>query len=112
MANDVMLNKADRSIDDEVRNLLGLAASLEVLGVCEAVTESGVRYVRDTESGDAIVAARDVIVKKTCATLSVMMALPNASQDQVLADLKSFTQELRGAVVGRSQSWVSQRKAD
>ncbi|QJQ95440.1 MULTISPECIES: hypothetical protein [Halomonadaceae] len=110
MANDVMLNSADRSIDGEVRDLLGLATSLEALGVRKAETDGNVRYVRDAQTGDMIVAGRDVIVKKTNATLGVLIALPDASQDEVLADLESFTQEMRGTVVGRSQSWVSQRK--
>lgn len=112
MANKLVFSGRDRSIDAEVDSLLGLAAALESLGVRDAVTERGERYVRDSESGDTIVASRDVIVKLTRATLGVMVALPGASQDDVLTDLKAFTQELRGAVVGRCQSWVSRREMD
>jgi hypothetical protein len=59
--------------------------------------------VGDAETGEAIIAARDVIVTKTRATIGIMIALPSASPDEVLADLNGFTQQLRGAVVGRSQ---------
>ncbi|MBA5639794.1 hypothetical protein H3H37_22285 [Duganella sp. LX20W] len=112
MKNEVIPSAPVPTIDGEVRNLLDLAASLEAHGVQNAMVEGGTRYVRDTETGSTIVATRDVIVKKTSATLGVMIALPGASQDEVLKDLNSFTQELRGAVVGRSQSWVSDRTAD
>lgn len=112
MGNEVVFNGADRSIDTEVNRLLGLAAALESLGVRDAVTERGERYVRDSESGNTVVAARDMIVTRTDATLGVLLALPSASQDAVLADMKGFTQQLRGAVVGRCQSWVSQREKD
>jgi hypothetical protein len=112
MENELMFNGGDPSIDTKVNSLLGLAAALESLGVRDALTEHGVRYVRDSDSGDTVVAARDVIVKRTSATLGVMIALPGASQDEVLADLTAFTQSLRGAVVGRCQSWVSQREKD
>lgn len=110
MRNKLMFDGGDRSIDAEVARLLGLEAALEPLGVRAAVTDRGERYVRDRESGQTIVAARDVIVKRTRSTLHVMVTLPGASTDGVLADLRSFTQEQRGTVVGRCQSWVSQRE--
>lgn len=112
MANDIMLSGDGCSIDGEVCDLLELAANLKALGVRKAVTEGNVRYECDAQTGDTIVAGRDMIVKKTNATLSVMIALPDAPQDQVLTDLNSCTQEQRGTVVGRSQSWVSQKKTD
>lgn len=110
--NELVVSEVGRSIDSDVQELLDLAARLEELGVRDAATEAGERYVRDTESGDTVVASRDVIVKRTRATLGVMVALPGASKDDVLADLTAFTQELRGTVVGHCQSWVSQRGKD
>ncbi|WP_431229191.1 hypothetical protein [Burkholderia contaminans] len=110
--NGLIVNDVDRSIDQEVSKLLLLAAQLEALGVSDAATELGERYLRDPKTGDTVVASRDVIVKRTRATLGVLVALPGASKDDVLADLTAFTQEMQGTVVGRCQSWVSQRAKD
>jgi hypothetical protein len=102
---------ADRSLEREVRDMLDLAAKLEALNVREATTGSGVRYVRDVITGNSIVAARDVILTKRRATLNITLVMPGASRDEVLAELQPATQVLRGAVVGRSQSWVSERES-
>jgi hypothetical protein len=64
------------------------------------------------ETGETTVAAPDVVLTKTRTMLTIKLPLPGASQDEKLEDLNNFTQEQRGAVLGRSQSWVSQRLKD
>jgi len=64
------------------------------------------------EAPRATVAAPDVVLTKTRTMLTIKLPLPGASQDEKLEDLNNFTQEQRGAVLGRSQSWVSQRLKD
>ena len=89
-----------------------MAGRLEALGVREASTESGVHYAHNLETGETTVAAPDVVLTKTRTMLTIKLPLPGASQDEKLEDLNNFTQEQRGAVLGRSQSWVSQRLKD
>lgn len=107
MTNELTKHVLNRSIDDEVDTLLGFAANVEALDLLTATTRSGLRYVRDDDKDITVVAGPNAIVKQSCATYKIMVARPGASREEVLADLKEFTQELRGTVVGRSQSWVS-----
>jgi len=111
MKNEIVTTRNDRSLDGAAREALELALALEALGVNKAETERGQRYVRDPESGDFVVAAPGVIVQKANAMLGVAVVLPGAKREEVLAGLSAFTQDVRGAVVGRCQSWVSQREA-
>lgn len=98
------------AIRHDVERLLQFAAALESLGVRKAVAENGDRYMHDSKKGVTVAATRDVVVKRTRSTLGVMVSLPGASKDEVLNDLGSLNQEIRGAAVGHSQSWVSRRK--
>ncbi|KGE08552.1 hypothetical protein LA03_20675 [Burkholderia gladioli] len=111
MANELTLNGAERSIDCEVGNMLNLAAKLETLGVRKATTESGVYYERDVNSGITVIATCGVRVTKGRAVLNITLPLPGASPDDVLAELQPATQEQRGAVLGHSQQWVSERES-
>jgi hypothetical protein len=111
MANELTRNGAERSIDREVGDMLNFAAKLETLGVRKATTESGVHYERDVNSGVTVVAARGVRVTKGRAVLNIALPLPGASLDDVLAELQPATQEQRGAVLGQSQQWVSERES-
>lgn len=111
MANELTLNSAGRSIDGKVSSMLGLAAQLEALGVRSATTEGGTRYERDVKTGVTVIAGPDVLVIKKRATLNITLPLPGASHDEVLEELQPATQDLRGAVLGRSQQWVSERES-
>lgn len=111
MGNELTLNGAARSIDSEVGNMLNLAAKLEALGVRKATTESGVHYERDVTSGVTIIAASGVRVTRGRAVLNIALPLPGASLDEVLAELQPATQKQRGAVLGHSQQWVSERES-
>ena len=111
MANELTLKGAARSIDVEVRNMLNLAMQLETLGVRKATTENGVHYERDRNSGVVVVATRGMRLTKSRALLSIELPLPGVSMDEVLAELQPATQEQRGAVLGHSQQWVSERES-
>ena len=111
MTSELTLEGAERSIDVEVGNMLNLAMQLETLGVRKATTESGVHYERDASSGVVVVATRGMRVTKSRALLSIELPLPGASADEVLAELQPATQEQRGAVLGHSQQWVSERES-
>lgn len=111
MANELTLDGAERSLEGEVSNMLNLAAKLEALGVRKAATENGVHYERDLNSGVTVIATRGMSVTKGRAVLNIALPLPGASTDDVLAELPLATQEQRGAVLGHSQQWVSQRES-
>lgn len=111
MKSELTLKGAERSIDVEVSNILNLAMQLETLGVRKATIEGGVHYERDGNSGVVVVATRGMRVTKSRALLSIELPLPGASVDEVLTELQPATQEQRGAVLGHSQQWVSEREA-
>lgn len=112
MANELMVNSVGDLIAAEVDKLLGLATALKELDVCTATTGSGMRYVHDAEQDLTIVAGPNAIVKETPVAIKVMLVRPGATREEVLAQTKEFTQELRGTIVGRSQPWVSQHDQD
>ena len=108
MKTEIAVQVNERSLEAEIGSLLDLEGKLSSLGVVSAVTHRGEHYARDIDHDVTIVAKQDVLIKRSKATLTVVIAQPGASKDEVLADMGSFTQELRGAMVGRSQSWVSE----
>ncbi|MFM0174754.1 hypothetical protein PQR33_36115 [Paraburkholderia sediminicola] len=112
MANELKVNNFGHLIAAEVDKLMGLATVLEQHDVRTATTGGGLRYLHDVENDVTFVAGPNALVKKSRATTKVMIANPGATRDEVLADLKEFTQELRGTVVGRSQPWVSQHDTE
>lgn len=59
-----------------------------------------------------IIVSHNLIAKRTAATRTIVLPLPGTAPDQVLAETAGFTEAQRGAVPGRSQSWVSLRPAD
>jgi len=100
---------ADRSIDSLMRNVLSLVRRFDADEVVEARTKSGLLYKHNVETGIKTVAVPGAMLEMTPTMLTLRMSVPGASQDATLADLSGATQEQRGAVLGRSQPWVSQR---
>jgi len=113
MSNELMLIEGgEQALRAEAGGLLEKARTFESLGLISAKTEDGVHYSRNCANGCAVIAKPGMLLKKTCDTLTITLPLPGATPDGVLADIAEYTQEQKGALLGYSQSWVSQREAD
>lgn len=104
------LENGVETLPARANGLLERSRIFESLGLVSAKTEDGVLYTREPASGTMVIARLGMILEKTDATLTLTLALPGSSVSRVLAETARYTQQQRGALLGRSQPWVSRHE--
>ena len=111
MTNEVVVNGAERSIDNELREMIEFDEAMQKLGVKIATTVDGKVYTRDRVTSETIISRPGLLLVKDPVAVTITMPMPGAAQPDVLAKLNTVTQAHRGAVIGLSQQRVSELEA-
>jgi hypothetical protein len=112
MTHDLVPMDSGPSANEKVKHLRTLAVALDELGVEEARLKTGEYFSRNEKENRTTMAAPGLVLQETADTVTMTFTKPGANTDGVLSDLRHLTQAQRGAVVGRSQPWVSQHEQE
>lgn len=114
MKDDMNLTPLENSVETlrgQAVDLLERAQVFEQYGLVAAKTEDGVLYTRNRATDTTVIIRPGLAMKITDATVTFTLSRPGAPVHRVLVDTAQFTQQQQGALLDRSQPWVSQRES-